>query len=76
MAKEKKVTEMSYEEAIQALEATITALEAESKTLEESLALYERGQELARYCAGLLQNAELKIRTLTYNEEEKQDTNQ
>ena len=70
MTKDKKVNEMTYEEAIQTLEAIITALEAESKTLEESLTLYERGQELARYCADLLQNAELKIRTLTYNESE------
>ena len=71
MTKEKKVPEMSYEEAIRALEEVIASLESESSSLEASLLLYESGQELARHCAGLLQNAELKIRTLTYNEEEK-----
>jgi exodeoxyribonuclease VII small subunit len=29
--------------------------------LEESLALYERGQELVAYCAKLLDEAELKV---------------
>ena len=29
--------------------------------LEESLALYERGQELSAYCAKLLDEAELKV---------------
>ncbi|NSW51370.1 MAG: exodeoxyribonuclease VII small subunit [Anaerolineae bacterium] len=73
MEKEKSITEMSYEEAINALELVIQSLEDETNPLEKSLALYERGQVLARYCAELLKNAEIKIQTLTYNEDISQD---
>lgn len=67
MTKEKKIADMSYEEAMRALEETIAFLESESKSLDESLALFERGQELSKHCSELLKNAEIKIRTLTYS---------
>ncbi len=61
---EKKIEKMKYEEAIAALEEVISALENENLTLEDSLNNYELGQKLARRCAELLKNAELKIRTI------------
>jgi exodeoxyribonuclease VII small subunit len=56
---------MSYEQALGELERIVAALESEERPLEDALALYERGQILARYCAGLLDNAELKVQQLS-----------
>jgi exodeoxyribonuclease VII small subunit len=54
-----------YEQALGELERIVAALESEERPLEEALALYERGQALARYCAGLLDKAELKVQQLS-----------
>jgi exodeoxyribonuclease VII small subunit len=56
---------ISYEQALGELERIVAALESEERPLEEALALYERGQVLARYCADLLDNAELKVQQLS-----------
>ena len=61
----KSVEKMNYEEATAELEAVVTALEAEGRPLEESLALFERGQALIKRCAELLEKAELKVRQLS-----------
>jgi exodeoxyribonuclease VII small subunit len=55
----------TYEQALGELEQIVAALESEEHPLEEALALYERGQVLARYCASLLDNAELKVQQLS-----------
>lgn len=62
---DKPVEELSYEEAFQELEAIVKALEMEEHPLEEGLKLYERGQALAQRCASLLDQAELKVKTLS-----------
>ncbi len=62
---QKPVEELTFEEAFAELEATVRKLEAGGLTLEESLALYERGQALAARCTHLLDEAELKVRQLT-----------
>lgn len=59
---------MSYEEALSELERIVSTLESEERPLEEALALYERGQSLARYCAELLDKAELKVQQLSGDE--------
>ena len=61
------VDEMSYEAAFSALEALIAQLENEKHALDQSMALFERGQALAKRCASLLEQAELKIQQLTEN---------
>jgi exodeoxyribonuclease VII small subunit len=61
--------ELSYEEAARQLEAVISALETAQPSLEESLVLYERGKMLARRCAALLDQAELRLTTLSGGEE-------
>lgn len=55
---------LTYEQAFSALQAVVEALENESQPLEQSLALYERGQALLRHCTALLQQAELRVRQL------------
>lgn len=59
------VEELTFEEAFAELEETVRKLEAGGLTLEESLALYERGQALAAYCNRRLDEAELKVQQLT-----------
>ena len=58
---EKPVTEMSFEEAMAALEAVVTQLERGEVALEQSIALYERGAALKAHCAAKLKSAEEKV---------------
>lgn len=60
----KAIQEMSFEEAFAELEDVVRRLEAGGLSLEESLALYERGQALAAYCNRQLDQAELKVSQL------------
>ncbi len=53
-----------FEEAMAELEEVVARLEEGDLTLEETLALYERGQELAALCARLLDEAELRLEQL------------
>lgn len=60
-AEARPVEELSYEEAFAELESIVAALENSQQALEESLALFERGQLLARRCGELLDSAELRV---------------
>ncbi|MCX6069050.1 MAG: exodeoxyribonuclease VII small subunit [Chloroflexi bacterium] len=60
----KIMEELTYEAAFTELESIVAALEGESRPLDESIGLFERGQALAKYCSTLLQKAELKVRQL------------
>ncbi len=59
---------MSYEQAFNELEAIVAALESNERALAEAMALYQRGQELAKYCAQQLDQAELKIQKIAGDE--------
>ena len=63
------VKELNYEQAFEALQTVIAELEAGEKPLEETLALYERGQTLYQRCTDLLDKADLKLQQLTENGE-------
>jgi exodeoxyribonuclease VII small subunit len=58
------VDELPFEKALAELDDTVRQLEAGELSLDESLALYERGQLLAARCQHLLQAAELKVQQL------------
>lgn len=64
----KKIEELSYEDAMAELESIVSALEEGNQKLEESMALFERGQSLMKRCAELLEAAELKVRQLVGDE--------
>ena len=51
----------SYEEARDQLVEVVRRLEAGGTTLEESLALWERGEELARVCQRWLDGARARL---------------
>ncbi len=57
-ASEKK---LSYEQAREELAEIVESLEDGSATLEESLKLWERGEELAKICQEWLAGAKKKI---------------
>ena len=56
--------EPSFEQLYEELEATVQKLEAGDLTLDASLALYERGMQLAKQCGAQLDRAELRIKEL------------
>ena len=59
------IQNMDFETAFSALQENVSQLENEELPLEKSLEIFERGQALAKRCAQLLEAAELKIRTLS-----------
>ena len=54
----------SFEQLFEELEATVQKLEAGNLTLDESMALYEHGIQLAKKCSEQLDRAELRVREL------------
>lgn len=58
------IESLSYEQAFYELESIIAALEDEEHSLEEAMALFERGQALAKHCTNQLDQAELKVKQL------------
>ena len=53
-----------FEAALAELEAIVKKLEENDQTLESSLALYERGVQLSRFCHARLEDAERRIEVL------------
>ncbi len=52
---------LSYEEAREELIEVVRRLESGGTNLEESLALWERGEELAKVCQGWLDGAKKRL---------------
>ncbi|MFF5226163.1 exodeoxyribonuclease VII small subunit [Dactylosporangium sp. NPDC000521] len=57
------MTDLSYEQARAELAAVVEKLESGGTTLEESLALWERGEQLATICQRWLDNARARLTT-------------
>lgn len=68
---DKPVAEMSFEEAMRALEEVVGKLERGDVPLEESITLYERGAELKKRCEAKLKEAEEKVAAITLDGEGK-----
>ncbi len=62
------IAEMSFEQAMAALEAVVGQLERGDVALEASIALYERGAALKAHCAGKLRDAEEKVELIRAQE--------
>ena len=56
---------LTFEQAFAQLEEIVARLESAELSLDDSLALFEKGQTLAAQCAGLLATAELKVKQLS-----------
>lgn len=63
------VSEMSFEEAMRALETVLGQLERGDVALDESIALYERGAALKKRCEDKLKEAEEKVAAITLDGE-------
>lgn len=59
------IENMSFEEAMRELEATVGKLEHGEATLEESIKLYERGALLRAHCDKVLRAAEERVEKIT-----------
>lgn len=57
-------TPPTFEQALDELDTLVRRMESGELTLDESIAAYRRGAELARYCQGRLAQAELDIKQL------------
>ena len=52
---------MSFEEALAALEGIVQDLEGGEVPLDQSIAIYERGEALKKHCSELLKAAEDRV---------------
>ena len=59
------VAGLPFEKALAELEDIVRQLEGGRVPLEESIAIYERGEVLKRHCEGLLKRAEARIERIT-----------
>jgi exodeoxyribonuclease VII small subunit len=55
------IGEMSFEQALKALEEVVRALETGEVPLDESITLYERGEALRTHCQARLDAAQARI---------------
>lgn len=62
---ETPVAEMTFEQAMAALEQVVERLDRGDVPLEESIALYERGSDLKARCEAKLKEAQEKVAKLT-----------
>ena len=65
---EKPIADLSFEEAMAALEQVVGRLERGEVPLEESIALYERGAALRAHCEAKLKDAEAKVELIRAQE--------
>ena len=65
MADNADVNKLTFEKAIDELESIVKRLEEGKVPLEESVAIYERGETLKRRCEELLRQAEARVEKIT-----------
>ena len=65
MAANADVKTLNFERAIEELETIVKRLEEGKVPLEESVAIYERGETLKRRCEELLRQAEARVEKIT-----------
>jgi exodeoxyribonuclease VII small subunit len=63
------IKEMSFEHALKELEQIVGRLERGDVELEQSIAIYERGESLRDHCDRLLQRAEAKVEKINLGDD-------
>lgn len=61
---------LSFENAFKQLEDTVSKLESNELTLDESIELYSKGNELSAFCLKCLDEAQLKITDISQIKEQ------
>jgi exodeoxyribonuclease VII small subunit len=67
---DKKIAEMSFEEALKELEDVVETLEGRdgaSVPLDQAITLYERGEKLREICEERLHDAEMRVNRIIQN---------
>ncbi|MCW4464246.1 exodeoxyribonuclease VII small subunit [Glutamicibacter sp. MNS18] len=67
------IVKLSYEQAREELVAVVSQLETGGATLEQSLALWERGEALATHCENWLNGVSQRLEQARARVEEQQD---
>jgi exodeoxyribonuclease VII small subunit len=65
------IGQLPFERAIEELESIVKRLEEGKVPLEESVAIYERGEALKKRCEDLLRQAEARVEKITLDAEGK-----
>lgn len=63
------IAQLSFEDALNELEAIVRDLETGKASLESSIQRYERGVALKQHCETKLREAQAKIETISYGED-------
>ncbi|MCC5964612.1 MAG: exodeoxyribonuclease VII small subunit [Natronohydrobacter sp.] len=66
---DKPVSDLSFEEALRALEDIVTRLERGDVALDQSITLYERGAELKKHCEARLNAAQMRVEAIRLAED-------
>ncbi len=69
----KKIEELSFEEAFEKLNKILEKLESGEVALEKSIELYEEGMFLKNHCEDKLKKAEMKIKKVVENNTDKNE---
>ncbi len=64
---------LTYREAFEQLQKIVDQLESGSLELEQAMELYKAGTQLAKYCSGLLEQAELRLKNVELAEVEQEN---
>lgn len=67
MAQENDISSKSFEDSLRELETVVGRLERGDVPLEESLLLYQRGDQLRQHCEARLREAQARIEQITLN---------
>ena len=65
MTDDADIPTLPFEKALQELEQIVARLESGKVDLEQSIAIYERGEALKKHCESLLKDAEARIEKIT-----------
>ena len=60
-----ELASLPFEKALEELETIVKRLEQGNVPLEDSIAIYERGEALKKHCEALLKRAEARIEKIT-----------
>ena len=59
-----KISDLSFEDALRALEQVVKQLESGEVPLDDSISLYERGEALRKHCQARLDAAQARIQRI------------
>ncbi len=72
----KEISEMTFEDALQALEEIVKGLESGDVKLDQAIDNYARGAALKRHCENKLREAQAKIEKISLDADGTQKTEQ